>query len=199
VLGRTRHWMSGSLGLLAVFVFGCASAAKTQQAIAPHTYLANFQVSYWRGEASAAHLYLPLWVETPPSREIEHSPVDGIQIERVEVDGRTIPAMDVLIQWGPRPPPLRLDAPFFVYVIEADAWNYRLSGDDKEKPNYETDYELVNVRRDTENEYEQVVYRIPYDAQRIKIEYRPRYPVGERKELAPFSHQGYRKGPSSLA
>jgi hypothetical protein len=179
-------WLCSSLVFLVLPQFGCESAARTQQAIAPHTYSASFELSYWR--ESGGRLYIPLWVETPPSRKIYPRPEVGIQIERVEVDGRTIPAMDIVIQgrvFDARPA-VRVDDPFFVYQVEAETWNYLRSNDEKEKPKNWTDYELLNARRMTENENEEVAYRIPYDAKRITIEYRLRYSVGGRDELGPM-------------
>jgi hypothetical protein len=179
-------WLCGSLGLFVVPQLGCQSTARTQpqQAMTPHTYSAGIELSYCRGNGS---LYIPLWVETPPSREIHHCDLYGVKIEGVEADGRRVPALDILVNWEAYPcaEPLRVDHPFFVYLVELDTWNYRRSGDEDEKPKNWSDYELRSVKS-TENDCEQVAYRIPYNARRIKIEYRLRYPVDGREELGPL-------------
>jgi hypothetical protein len=132
-------------------------------------------------------LYLPLWVETPPSGLIYDWPWVGIQIERIETDGHVIPPTNDPSQWYTyNPKDLQVGTPFFVYVLELDAWNYEQSGDEERRPKYETDYGLQNLRTMTENNWDQVVYRIPYNARRIKIEYRLRYPVNGRNELGPL-------------
>jgi hypothetical protein len=66
-----------------------------------------------------------------------------------------------------------------VYQLEADTWDYALSKE--EQPKHWTDYELLSARMATEGDWGVLAYRIPYDARRIKIEYRLRYPVDGRE------------------
>ena len=180
-------WLCGSLVFLILPQFGCESAARKQQVMTPHTYSASFTTSYWR--ESGGRLYIPLWMETPPTREIYRQPEIGIHIERLEVDGRTIPPREILMQGGVfgLPQSVCVDGPFFVYQFEADTWDYRHYGNEHERPkHHRTDYELLNLRSGGEYVWDQVCYRIPYNARRIRIEYRARYPVGGDDELGPL-------------
>jgi hypothetical protein len=184
-------WLCGSLVVLVALQFGCASAAKTQtqQVMTPRleargTYSANMDLSCCRTECS---LYIPLWVQIPPSRAIYRTPMLGVKIERIEADGREIRPWDILVnqEWGDLFVSPQVDEVFFVYQLKAAPWNYQWSGDEDKRPKNWSDYEVRNVKN-LKNACDQVVYRIPYDTRRIRIEYRLRYLVDGGIELGPM-------------
>jgi hypothetical protein len=135
---RSRaFWLCSYCILVVVPQVGCGSStANTPRLEALGTYSANMDLSCCRTECS---LYIPLWVQIPPSRAIYRDPTLGVKIERVEADGREIRAWDILRNqdWGDLAVPIRVDQESFIYQLEADPWNYQRSGDENKRPKKE--------------------------------------------------------------
>ena len=134
-----------------------------------------------------SEMLLPVIVPTTkksPTR-LYHHPVCGIRIEAVEADGNVITG---------RPYDMVFDEFDLTTMTTSSDWHlYLLTPDSYDDP---SSIDLFCVSEMAEGAHALEVFPVPIDARKIKIQYRPRYPLNtlgnlievtaERNELAPF-------------